>query len=77
MYAHLLMVCPEHANICGKAGWTKKAVREYIYQHCRTSARRLLHKYRNKPAQIRPQWRWLLKLSEWELDQMILPVMEN
>ena len=76
-YAHLLMFCPEHANICGKAGWSKKAVREYVYQHCRISARRLLHKHRNAPDIIRPQWRWLLKLSEWELEQTILPVMEN
>ena len=74
----LLMMCPDHANICGKeAGWTKKAVREYVYQHCRTSARRLLNKHRSAPDTIRPHWRWLLKLSEWELDQMILPVMES
>ena len=77
-YPHLLMVCPEYANICGKAGWPKKAVREYVYQHCRTSARRLLNKWRSNASDvIFPHWRWLLKLSEWELEQTILPVMET
>ena len=76
-HGHLLMVSPEHANICGKAGWGKKSVRTYVHQHCRTSARRLLNKHRNTPEIIHPHWQWLLKLSEAELEQMILPVMEN
>ena len=74
-FTHLLMLCPEHANICGK--WTKKAVREYVHQHCRASARRLLNKPRNAPDKIHAQWRWLLKLSEWEQEQTILPVLES
>jgi hypothetical protein len=74
---NLLMVCPEHANICGKAGWTRKAVRAYVHQHCRISARRLLNKHRFTPDIIRPHWQWLLKLSEGELEQIILPVLEN
>ena len=76
-YLHLLMVCPEHANICSKAGWSKKAVREYVYQQCRASARRLFNKSRNAPDKVRAHWRWLLKLSDWELDQIIMPVVEN
>ena len=76
-YALLLMFSPKHANICGKAGWTKKAVREYVYQQCRTSAWRLLNMPRNAPDVIRPHWRWLLKLSDPELNQIMLPVMEN
>ena len=76
-YSLLLMMCPEHANICAKAGWGKKAVREYIYQHCRISAKRLMNKHRDTPDIVRPHWRWLLKLSDSELEQTILPVMEN
>jgi hypothetical protein len=75
-YHHLLMMCPEHANICGKAGWDKKAVRDYVHQQCRTSALRLLNMRRLAPDAIRPQWRWLLKLSDQELERTILPVME-
>ena len=71
------MMCPEHANICAKAGWDKKAVREYVYQHCRISAKRLMNKFRNTPDKIRAQWKWLLKLSEHEQDQIMLPVMES
>jgi hypothetical protein len=76
-YALMFMIGPEHANICGKAGWDKKAVKDYIYQRCRTSATRLLNQRRNAPETIRPQWQWLLKKSEWELEQMMLPVMES
>ena len=76
-YRLLLMFGPEHANICGKAGWAKNAVREYVYNRCRISARRLLNKVRCTPETIRPQWEWLLKLSEWEQDQIMLPVMGN
>ena len=74
-YRLLLMFGPEHANICGTAGWSKNAVREYVYNCCRTSARRLLNKVLCTPDKIRPQWDWLLKLSEWEQDQIMLPVM--
>ena len=74
-YRLLLMFGPEHANICGTAGWPKNAVREYVYNRCRTSARRLLNKVLCTPDKIRPQWEWLLKLSEWEQDQIMLPVM--
>ena len=73
----LLMFSPEHANICGSAGWSKKAVREYVFQECRASARRLLNKCRNAPDKIRLHWRWLLKLPDWELEKIMLPVMEN
>lgn len=76
-YNHLLVMSPEHAKICGAAGWGKKAVREYVYQTCRISARRLLNRCRNQPDKIFPQWQWLLKLSDSELDQIMLPVMEN
>ena len=76
-YRLLLMFGPEHANICGKAGWAKNAVREYVYNRCRISARRLLNKVLCTPEKIRPQWEWLMKLSEWEQDQIMLPVMGN
>jgi hypothetical protein len=74
---HLLMFSPEHANICGKAGWSKSAVRAYVHHHCRISARRLLNKHRFTPDIVRPQWQWLLKLSEAELEQLTLPVIEK
>jgi hypothetical protein len=71
------MFCPEHANICGKAGWVKKAVREYVHQHCRMSARRLLNKVRCTPDKVRPQWQWLMQLSEWEQEQTMVPVVQS
>jgi hypothetical protein len=76
-YAHLLMMCPEHAQLCGKSGWSKWAVRQYVYQRCRLSAKRLVNKCRNIPDIVRPQWRWLLQLSESEQDGLMLPIMES
>jgi len=74
---HLLLFCPEHANICGKAGWVKKAVRDYVHRNCTASAKRLMNKPRCIPDKIRPQWEWLMNLSEWEQDQIMLPVLET
>ena len=74
---YLLLFSPEHANICGKAGWVKKAVRDYVHRHCTTSAWRLLNKPRRTPDKIRPQWQWLMNLSEWEQDQIMLPVLDT
>lgn len=76
-YAHLLMICPEHAKICGDQGWSKNAVRDYVHKRCRISANRFVNKCRNIPEMVRPQWQWLLTLSEAELTQMMLPIMEN
>lgn len=76
-FIHLLMMSPEHANICGKGGWSKKAVREYYQQQCRISVKWLLHKHHHAPDTIFPHWRWLLKLSDAELQQMLLPVLES
>ena len=76
-YLHMLMMCPEHAHICASAGWSKKAVREYVHMECRASARRLFNKSRNAPDKVRTHWKWLLKLSDRELDEVIMPVVEN
>jgi hypothetical protein len=76
-YAHLLMMCPEHAGLCGQSGWSKTAVKQYVYQRCRISANRFVNKCRNIPDMVRPQWKWLLKLPESELERMMLPIMEN
>ena len=74
---HLLLLCPEHANICGDAGWVKKAVRDYVHQHCTASALRLMNRARMLPDKMRPQWAWLLRLSDSELDKLMLPVVET
>lgn len=76
-YIHLLVMCPEHAQLLGKAGWSKKSVRDYVYQHCRISAKRLMNKCRNTPDIVRTEWRWLLEMSERERDQVIMPCMEK
>ena len=73
----LLAMCPEHANICGKAGWSKYSVREYVHNNARMNARVAMSWGRMTPEIFRPQWKWLLERSEWELEQLTLNVMES
>jgi hypothetical protein len=73
----VLAMCPEHARICAKAGWSKRSVREYVHSHARINARLVLNWGRMTPELLRPEWRWLLKLPSWQLEQLMLPVQEN
>ena len=73
----VLMMCPEHASICAKAGWSKRSVKEYVHQHARINARLAANWGRLTPSRMRPEWRWLLTRSPAELDQMTLPVQES
>ncbi len=73
----LLAMCPEHANICGKEGWSKRSVREYVHNYARMNARVAMCWGRKTPELFRPEWRWLLDRSESELEQIALQVLEN
>jgi len=73
----LLMMCPEHANICAKAGWAKRSVREYVHHHARINGRLALNWARMTPELLRPEWKWLLKWPPWELEKLMLPVQES
>lgn len=73
----LLAMCPEHANICGNAGWTKHSVREYVHHHSKINARLALSWGRKTPEVFRPEWNWLLKRSEAELEQVFLSAVES
>ena len=37
-YVALLLMCPDHARILARDGWTKEDIRQYLYLHCRLSA---------------------------------------
>ncbi len=73
----LLAMCPEHANICGQAGWTKRSVREYVHHYSKVNARLALSWGRKTPEVFRPEWRWLLERSDSELEDVYLRVVEN
>jgi len=73
----VLFMSPEHAAICGKAGWSKQSVKEYIHQHARINARLAANWGRLTPARVRPEWRWLLQRSAAELERLMLTVQES
>ncbi len=73
----VLVLCPEHANICAKAGWSKRSVREYVHHHARINARLALNWGRMTPTRLRPEWRWMLQWSPAELERLTLPVQES
>jgi hypothetical protein len=73
----VLMMCPDHASICAKAGWSKRSVREYVHHHARINARLAANWGRLTPSRMRPEWRWLLTRSPAELDRLTLPVQES
>jgi hypothetical protein len=37
-YQPMILVCPDHAVILARDGWTKDDVRQYLYLHCKISA---------------------------------------
>jgi hypothetical protein len=73
----ILAMCPEHANICARNGWTKRSVREYVHHNARINARLALNWARMTPELIRPEWKWLLKVPPWELERRSLHVQES
>ncbi len=34
----MLLLCPDHAKILARDGWTKDDIRQYLHLHCRISA---------------------------------------
>lgn len=73
----LVLLSPEHAAIVGGEGWTKKNIKQYLWQRSSVQASRLLHKWSAIKERIRPQWKWLLTLSRRELNELWLPSQES
>jgi hypothetical protein len=73
----VVFLSPDHARVMGNAGWDKTAVKDYLWNHSRATARELMNKWRCTPDKVKPQWRWLLELSSSDSDHLMLPVMES
>ena len=70
---HLLIVCPVHAAVYKKAGWSKQAIRDYLYKHARMPFAQLIAK--NESAAFRkshPHLQWL-----WDSPQTLIPILET
>ncbi len=71
---NLLLLCPEHAAIIAKHGWSKADVRNYLYHHARLPFR-VLRSNREPSTLIagRPELQWLTKHPELPLPLVELP----
>lgn len=70
---HLLIVCPVHAAVFKKAGWSKHKVRDYLYKHARMPFEQLIAK--TEQAAFRkshPQLQWL-----WDSQGTRIPILES
>jgi hypothetical protein len=63
-----IMMCPEHAEVFARAGWTRKDVQQAIFDACRLPFKVLMH---NKPpeafAASNPQLQWLWDQPDTEV----------
>jgi len=71
---NLLLLCPEHAAIIAKHGWSKADVRNYVYQHARLPFR-VLRSNREPSTLIagRPDLQWLTEHPDLPLPLVEVP----
>jgi hypothetical protein len=69
----LLLVCPVHAAVFKKYGWSRQDIRHYLYKHARIPFGRFMA---NKDASIfqacHPGLQWL-----WDSPEALMPVVET
>ena len=69
----LVVLCPDHANVCADAGWSKEMVQDFLWGHSKTSAAGIRGRAKVNPDFLLPSWRWLLNLSPEEAARTALP----
>ncbi len=71
---NLVMLCPEHADIIARAGWSKADVRHYLYHHATMSFREL--RANREPSTLRvgrPDLQWLVNQPDTQVPVVELP----
>jgi hypothetical protein len=54
-----LLLCPDHANVIAEAGWSKRDVQDFLYNHARIPAGQFQNCDDGK--RIKPSWRWIME----------------
>ncbi len=70
---HMLLVCPVHAAVFEKHGWSKQDIREYLYKQARMPFKELIANL--SAAAFRkshPEIQWL-----WDSPETLLPILET
>lgn len=66
---NLMVVCPDHAAVLGKAGWTREQVIDFVYEESKRPKADVLNAVH--PDAMRPSQRWAADVR----DETLLPVM--
>jgi hypothetical protein len=66
---NLMVVCPDHAAVLGKAGWTREKVIEFVFEQSKRPKVDVLNAVH--PEAMRPSQRWAADVP----DDTLLPVM--
>ncbi|RMF90143.1 MAG: hypothetical protein D6736_07275 [Nitrospinota bacterium] len=70
---NFLFLCPEHAQVFARAGWSKTRIREVLYAKARVPFQTLiLNKEAKAFAVAHPELQWL-----WDSPQTLLPIVED
>ena len=70
---HLLIVCPVHAAVFAKHGWTRQNIREYMHEHARIPFEQLISNL--SPAAFRKSHPDMQDL--WDSPQTPIPILES
>jgi hypothetical protein len=73
----IMLLPPDCVRPIAEGGFNKRQAKEYIHHHATYSVRRMAHYQPFTREHIQPQWRWLMDLSEKELDELWLPVRQG
>ena len=58
----IVILAPDHAEICAKEGWSKEMVRDFLWANTKVSAASLQNSFRTNPSFLLKPWRWILDL---------------
>lgn len=68
-----IMLAPEHAELLSRFQWPKASIRNYLWMNQKIPARWVANLAKwFPPHEVREEWKWLLKASEYDLDRTML-----
>ena len=73
----LIFMPPDVARPVGGEGFTKQGAKEFIHTHANASLGKLIQYMPLDDARVGAHWRWLRDLSEQELLNMSVPLLES
>ena len=73
----IVLMPPDIARPVGAGGFSKRAAKEFIHNHAVHTLDKMKHYRPMKAETVAPEWRYLMDLSEAELNDIRMPVRES